>query len=231
MQRIFPLLGILAMLGPLSACSRSSAKAEIPPPDQPTFHEADVQAQGNDAPATQPQSRTAVFAGGCFWCTEAVFEQLEGVTNVVSGYAGGTADDANYEVVSAGQTKHAEVIQITYDPAAIQYGKLLQVFFDTAHDPTQLNAQGPDRGTQYRSAIFYQSDAEKEYAQAYINKLDEAGVFDKPIATTLEPLDAFYPAEQYHQDFVKLNPNHGYVRAQAIPKVEKTRKGYDTKDD
>ena len=168
--------------------------------------------------------QTAVFAGGCFWCTEVVFEQIDGVTEVVSGYAGGKKVAANYQAVSGGSTDHAEVIRITYDSSRVKYGQLLKIFFSVAHDPTQLNRQGPDAGRQYRSAIFFASEEEKRVAQAYIDQLDQATIFSKPIATTLEPLDTFYAAEDYHQDFVRLNPGHPYVRQQALPKVEKFRK-------
>jgi len=170
--------------------------------------------------------RTAVFAGGCFWCTEAVFEELAGVNKVVSGYAGGTAETAHYKVVSAGKTDHAEVIQITYDPAKISYGQLLKVFFGAAHDPTQLNRQGPDWGRQYRSAIFYADADEKRIAEAYIKQLGEAKIFGQPIVTEVVSLQKFYPAEEYHQDFVKRNPRHPYVVQNALPKVEKVRREF-----
>lgn len=171
-------------------------------------------------------SQTAIFAGGCFWCTEAVFEQIDGVTKVISGYSGGKKDAANYQAVSSGRTDHAEVIRITYDPSRVPYGQLLKVFFSVAHDPTQLNRQGPDTGRQYRSTIFFANQEEQRVAQAYIDQLDQASVFAKPIATTLEPLDHFFVAEQHHQDFVRRNPNHPYVRQQALPKVEKVRKHF-----
>jgi peptide-methionine (S)-S-oxide reductase len=170
--------------------------------------------------------RTAVFAGGCFWCTEAVFEELSGVDKVVSGYAGGTAQTAKYDVVSAGKTDHAESIEITYDPAKISYGQLLKVFFGAAHDPTQLNKQGPDWGRQYRSAIFFNTDEEKRVAEAYIKQLDDAHIFGKPIVTVVGPLQKFYPAEGYHQDFVRRNPDHRYVVANAIPKIQKVRREF-----
>ena len=181
-----------------------------------------------DLPATQPSTqpaaklRTAVFAGGCFWCTEGVFEQLKGVTDVVSGYAGDSKETADYETVSSGSTKHAEAIQITYDPSQVSYGELLRVFFAT-HDPTTKDRQGPDEGHQYRSAVFYANEDEKRVAQAYIKQLEESKAFKDPIVTTLEPLVAFYPAEQYHQDFVRLHPNHPYILQQAMPKVKKLR--------
>lgn len=166
---------------------------------------------------------TAVFAGGCFWCTEAVFEQLRGVTGVASGYAGGDANRANYKAVCEGDTGHAEVIKVAYDPAKIAYEKLLEVFFAN-HDPTQLNAQGPDSGTQYRSAIFFTTEAQKEEAGKFIAKLNAKKVHGKPVVTTLEPLKEFFSAEEYHQDFGQRNPNHPYIRQQALPKVEKIRK-------
>ena len=168
---------------------------------------------------------TAVVAGGCFWCTEAALEQLVGVESVVSGYAGGSAANANYKLVAAGKTKHAEAIEIIYNPQEITFGQLLQVFF-TAHDPTQLNYQGPDHGTQYRTAIFFANDEQKEVAAAYIKQLDDAELFDDKIVTTLEPLEKFYEAEDYHQDFVKHHPNHGYVVRYALPKIDKVKKAY-----
>ena len=167
--------------------------------------------------------QTAVLAGGCFWCTEAVFEQLAGVNKVISGFSGGDADSAHYETVSAGRTNHAESIEITYDPSKITYGTLLRVFFSVAHDPTQLNRQGPDYGHQYRSAIFYKGPDQKRIAEAYIKQLTEAKVFAKPIVTEVSPLKAFYPAEEYHQDFVKRHPDHPYVVANALPKLEKLK--------
>lgn len=193
--------------------------------DRPTHAAADLPVPEQDltAPATtQPSTQTAVFAGGCFWCVEAVFEQLDGVSAVVSGYAGGTAEDAEYEAVSSGGTDHAEAVRITYDPSKITFGQLLRVFF-TTHDPTTQDRQGPDWGRQYRSAIFYASEDEKRVAEAYIAQLNEAKVFEQPIVTTLEPLENFYSAEEYHQDFVKQNPKHPYVRQWALPKIEKVR--------
>ncbi len=165
---------------------------------------------------------TAVFAGGCFWCTEAVFEQLDGVSDVESGYSGGSAQTANYEQVCDGTTGHAEAIRITYDPTKISYDRLLNIFFDS-HDPTQLNRQGNDYGTQYRSAIFYANADQQQAAAAKIKQLNEAHAFPKPIVTTLEPLSAFYPAEQYHQDYARNNPYQPYIQAAAIPKVCKIR--------
>ncbi len=175
--------------------------------------------------ARSSEPRTAVFAGGCFWCVEAVYEQLDGVKDEVSGYAGGTRETAVYKIVSGGSTKHAEAVKITYDPSRITYGQLLKVFFAT-HDPTTRDRQGPDTGHQYRSAIFYATEEEKQVAEAYIRQLDEAKAFKKPIVTTVEPLDEFYPAEEYHQNFAKKNPNHPYILQWAAPKVEKTRQKF-----
>lgn len=192
-----------------------------------------VQAADFPAPDMDVQAKTgeqkAVLAGGCFWCTEAVFEQLEGVKSVVSGYAGGKSNDAKYDVVSAGRTDHAEAIEITYDASKISFGEILKVFFSVAHDPTQKDRQGPDWGRQYRSEIFYANDEQKKVAEAYMTKLNAAKVFGKPIVTGLSKLDKFYVAEKYHQDFVKNNPNHPYVVVNALPKVEKTRKTYQVK--
>jgi peptide-methionine (S)-S-oxide reductase len=168
---------------------------------------------------------TAVFAGGCFWCVEAVFEELDGVIDAVSGYSGGSKETANYEAVCSGETGHAEAVQIVYDPSRIGYRKLLEVHFAT-HDPTTLNRQGNDVGTQYRSAIFYANEDEKRAARQFIDELQRAKAFDRPIVTTLEPLRAFYPAETYHQNYVCTNPSQGYVRAVAMPKVDKVRKQF-----
>jgi peptide-methionine (S)-S-oxide reductase len=171
-------------------------------------------------------TQTAVFAGGCFWCTEAVFEQLIGVEKVVAGYAGGDAATAHYEIVGSGKTDHAESIQITFDPARISYGRLLKVFFSVAHDPTLLNRQGPDWGRQYRSAIFYKDAEQKRVAEAYIKQLELAQVFHKPVVTEVTALKAFYPAEEYHQQFVRRHPNHPYVVVNALPKLDKLKKQF-----
>ncbi len=172
------------------------------------------------------KKQTAVFAGGCFWCTEAVFEQVAGVDKVVSGYSGGDAANANYKAVSEGRTEHAESIEITYDSSRISYGQLLKIFFSVAHDPTQLNRQGPDYGKQYRSAIFYANADQKRVAEAYIEQLSQAKVLSGPIVTQVVSLKAFYPAETYHQDFVKNNPGHPYVVVNARPKLQKLKKLY-----
>lgn len=177
-----------------------------------------------DAPlAAQAGQRHAVLAGGCFWCVEAVYKDLDGVTSVKSGYAGGSADTADYETVSTGTTNHAESVEVLYDPSRISYGQILKVFFSIAHDPTQLNRQGPDTGRQYRSAIFYADDEQKRVAQAYISQLNQAHVFDRPIVTEVVPLEAFYQAETYHQDYAARNPLNPYIVFNAQPKVRKLR--------
>jgi peptide-methionine (S)-S-oxide reductase len=168
------------------------------------------------------QSR-AVLAGGCFWCVEAVYKNLEGVSSVNSGYAGGTADTADYETVSSGTTDHAESVEVVYDPSRISYGQILKVFFAIAHDPTQLNRQGPDTGRQYRSAIFYTDGEQQRVAEAYIDQLNKAHVFDQPIVTEVVPLEAFYQAETYHQDYAARNPLNPYIVFNAQPKVRKLR--------
>lgn len=178
----------------------------------------------DSAPATGEQ--TAVLAGGCFWCVEAVYLQLDGVRSVKSGYAGGTADTADYETVCTGTTGHAEAVEIRYDPAKLSYGKLLKVFFSIAHDPTTRDRQGADVGRQYRSAIFYANDEQKRVAEAYITQLDAAKVFDRPIVTELSPLDRFFEAEAYHQNYAARNPGQPYIAFTATPKVEKVRKYY-----
>ena len=180
-----------------------------------------------DIPADAAKNKqTAVFAGGCFWCTEAVFQQIEGVEKVVSGYAGGEARTAHYEMVETGTTGHAESVQITYNPARITYGQLLKVFFHVAHDPTSLNHQGPDFGPQYRSAIFYGNPDQKKVAEAYIKQLDSAKVFSRPIVTQVAQLKGFYPAEEHHQNFCRRNPASPYVMMNAVPKVQKTKKEF-----
>lgn len=167
-----------------------------------------------------------VLAGGCFWGVEAVFAALEGVENVVSGYAGGSKDTATYEMVCSGVTGHAEAVEVTFDSDRISLRRILEVYFFVAHDPTQRNRQGPDTGTQYRSGIFSMTDAQRESAAAYIRELDEAKAFARPIVTTLEPLQAFYPAEPYHQRFVDRNPDHPYVCRSDKPKLEHLRRRF-----
>ncbi|WP_208636418.1 peptide-methionine (S)-S-oxide reductase MsrA [Mesorhizobium helmanticense] len=167
-----------------------------------------------------PGTEKAVFAGGCFWGVQGVFQHVKGVTRAVSGYAGGEKDTAVYETVGSGRTGHAESVEITYKPSEVTYGQLLQVYFSVAHNPTQLNFQGPDSGTQYRSTVFAENDAQKKIAENYIAQLDKAKVFPKPIVTTLETGKTFYPAEDYHQDFLTLNPTYPYIVYNDLPKVE-----------
>ena len=197
-----------------------------------------VAAQTKDNPAnTQPivsatpavktkGEQTAVFAGGCFWGVEAVFEHIKGVRNVTSGYSGGAAKTADYEIVSGGETGHAEAVKITYDPAQISYEQLLKVFFAVAHDPTELNRQGPDTGTQYRSAIFYADEEQKRLAQSYVVELTKTKTFSKPIVTQIARLEAYYQAEDYHQDYLVRHPNQPYIVINDQPKVENLRKRF-----
>jgi len=202
------LAGLVAMAG----CALLAA--EVPPPV------VDMAAPASGQPAT------AVLAGGCFWGVEAVFEQVKGVIDVVSGYAGGNRAQARYDVVGSGRTGHAESVQITYDPSQVTYGKLLQIFFAVAHDPTQLNRQGPDEGTQYRSAIFYTSEEQKRVAEAYILQLNQAKVFRHPIVTKVSELPAFYPAEEYHQNYIQHHPDNPYVIYNDLPKLGQLRKKF-----
>ena len=176
-----------------------------------------------DAPVPSANEQVAVFAGGCFWGVEAVFEHVKGVKDASSGYAGGSAVTAHYPVVSSGRTQHAEAVRVVYDPSRVSYGQLLKVFFSVAHDPTQLNRQGPDTGPQYRSAIFYANAAQKAAATAYIAQLERSKGFDKPVVTQVVPLTRFYPAEDYHQDFARLNPTHPYIVHHDAPKVRNLR--------
>ena len=186
-----------------------------------------VPAPAQDAArVTAPGKQSAVVSGGCFWGIQAVFQHVKGVITATSGYTGGSAKTAEYEIVSTGETGHAESVQIVYDPSQITYGELLLVFFAVAHDPTQLNRQGPDEGTQYRSSIFYSNDEQKRIAEAYIAQLDKAKVFPRPIVTQVVPLQAFYPAESYHQNYATLHPNQPYIVFNDAPKVEHLRQEF-----
>ena len=189
-----------------------------------------VQAKDFPAPAVAAQEpagkATAVLAGGCFWGVEAVFERVKGVSDVVSGYAGGSKSTANYDTVSSGRTGHAESVQITYDPSQVSFGQLLQVYFSVAHDPTELNRQGPDSGTQYRSEIFYTNAEQKKAAEAYIAQLNASKIFRGPIVTKVEPLAAFFPAEEHHQNFIARNPRQPYVVYNDLPKLAELQKRY-----
>jgi peptide-methionine (S)-S-oxide reductase len=177
-----------------------------------------------DSPlAAKAGQARAILAGGCFWCVEAVYKNLAGASSVKSGYAGGTKETADYATVSTGRTNHAESVEVLYDPSRLSYGQILKVFFAIAHDPTQLNRQGPDTGRQYRSAIFYDGDEQQRVARAYIDQLDQAHVFDRPIVTELVPLQGFFEAETYHQDYAARNPLNPYILFNAQPKVNKVR--------
>ncbi len=202
---------VLLLIGSLLATTACSAKASTSAP---------VPAPEVDAKlAATPAKQTMVVAGGCFWGIQAVFQHVKGVITATSGYSGGSAKTAEYETVSTGQTGHAESVQIVYDPSQITYGELLRIFFSVAHDPTELNRQGLDEGTQYRSVIFYGNDEQKQIAEAYIAQLDKAGVFRHRIVTQVVPLQAFYPAEAYHQNYATLHPNQPYIMFNDAPKV------------
>jgi peptide-methionine (S)-S-oxide reductase len=208
---------LLASLLGGTACSAKASPASSGALPAPT----------EDAPrATTAGKQTAVVSGGCFWGVQAVFQHVKGVISATSGYSGGSAKTAEYEIVSTGETGHAESVQIVYDPSQITYGELLRVFFSVAHDPTQLNRQGPDEGTQYRSSIFYTNDEQKHIAEAYISQLDKAGVFPRPIVTKVVSLQAFYPAESYHQNYAELHPNQPYIMFNDAPKVEHLRQEF-----
>lgn len=177
-----------------------------------------------DVPAGSAKTETAVFAGGCFWGVQGIFQHVRGVTNAVSGYAGGKAATAHYELVGSGATGHAEAVQVTYDPTQISYGKLLQIFFSVAHDPTQLNRQGPDTGTQYRSAIFPATPVQRDVAEKYITQLNASRAFRSKLATTLEADTGFFAAEAYHQNYLTLHPNEPYIAINDLPKVENLKR-------
>lgn len=176
--------------------------------------------------ATSKAEQTAVLAGGCFWGVQAVFEHVKGVTSVTSGYSGGSAGPVSYEMVETGETGHAESVRVAYDPSQISYGQILKVFFAVAHDPTELNRQGPDTGTQYRSAIFYNSVEQKRVADAYVNQLNQAKVFEGPIVTQVVAFTAFYPAEAYHQHYAARHPNDPYIAVNDLPKVANLRQQF-----
>ena len=212
--RTFAILAAVLPLGRGATCNAAGTSVAIPNPSV-------------DAPlATTKSQQTAVLAGGCFWGIQAVFEHLKGVIRATSGYSGGSAETAQYDRVSSGRTGHAEAVQVTYDPSQISYGQLLKVFFSVAHDPTQLNQQGPDVGTQYRSAIFFASDEQKRIAQAYVEQLNHAKVFPKAIATQVVALNEFYPAEDYHQDYADNHPENMYIVINDLPKVAHLQKQF-----
>lgn len=202
------LAAAMEMTGASGSCGAGETITVIPPP-----------AVDRPGPKTAGALETTVLAGGCFWGVQAVFQHVKGVVDAVSGYAGGDPALANYDAVSSGASGHAEAVQVTFDPALISFGQLLHIFFSVAHDPTQLNRQGPDRGTQYRSAIFTSSDEQRHVARDYVAQLDAARVFATPIATSIEPLDTFFPAETYHQDYATLHPDNPYIAYNDLPKV------------
>ena len=206
----------LAVIAPLAALSRPSSREPTVVP------EAAVTSRLSAAPGLQ----TIVVAGGCFWGIEAVFEHIKGVTDAVSGYAGGTKEQADYETVSTGTTGHAESVKVTFDPTKVSLEKLLQVFFSVAHDPTQLNRQGPDVGPQYRSAIFFADEEQARVARAYIDQLTKAKVYSRPIVTQVVKLQGFYPAEEYHQNFAERNPTYPYIVYNDAPKVVNLKKQF-----
>jgi peptide-methionine (S)-S-oxide reductase len=202
------------MFSRAASCNSTSDVVSLPDP-----------AVDNPLAAAKGQE-TAVIAGGCFWGIQAVFQRLRGVLRATSGYSGGAANTATYEKVCSGRTGHAESVEIVFDPSQISYGQILKVFFSVAHDPTQLNQQGPDHGSQYRSAIFYTTEDQKRVGEAYVKQLDAAHVFRQPIVTQIAPLDAFYAAEDYHQGYMDLHPENMYVVTHDYPKVENLRKHY-----
>ena len=218
-KRIFLTLNAALLLGFVTACG-----SDVVTPIGSAVAAEGLRIAAPAARIVEPKTQqVAIFAGGCFWGIEAVFERVKGVTRVESGYSGGTKSTADYDLVSAGQTKHAESVRIYYDPARVSYNDLLHIFFSVAHDPTQLNRQGPDRGTQYRTAIFPANAAQRNAARAYIAQLDKAAYWQKPIVTTLEPF-SFFPAENYHQDFMAKNPRHPYIVQWDKPKITNLRK-------
>jgi peptide-methionine (S)-S-oxide reductase len=222
-KRIFLTLNAALLLGFVTACG-----SDVVTPIGSAVAAEGLRIAAPAARIVEPKTQqVAIFAGGCFWGIEAVFERVKGVTRVESGYSGGTKSTADYDLVSAGQTKHAESVRIYYDPARVSYNDLLHIFFSVAHDPTQLNRQGPDRGTQYRTAIFPANAAQRNAARAYIAQLDKAAYWQKPIVTTLEPF-SFFPAETYHQDFMAKNPRHPYIVQWDKPKITNLKKLFAT---
>ena len=202
---IVPVIGLS-----INAVAAAERAVVIPPPSAASLSKTGTQ--------------TVVLAGGCFWGVQAVYQHTKGVISAVSGYAGGEKQTAHYEMVGTGRTGHAESVSVTFDPQQISYGRILQIYFSVAHNPTELNYQGPDAGTQYRSAIFYANDEQKNFASAYIAELEKAHVFPQPIVTQLEPLRGFYPAEDYHQDFAVLHPSYPYIVFNDLPKVDNLSK-------
>ena len=213
---IISLAGVSAIVALAPSMSATPGKVAVAVPSPTT----DIR------PASKPALDTAVFAGGCFWGVEGVFEHVKGVRYAESGYAGGTVASPSYEQVSSGDSGHAESVRVVYDPSKISYGQLLQIFFSVAHDPTQLNRQGPDHGTQYRSAIFYRTPEQRRLAEAYVAQLTAAKTFSRPIVTQIAPLHAFYLAESYHQDYMAHNPRAYYIIVNDAPKIEHLREQF-----
>ncbi len=209
-SRLFAMLLMVVLVGAV-ACNAADRTVSVPSPAV------------DATPATAKTPQTAVVAGGCFWGIQAVFQHVKGVISATSGYSGGAAKTAEYELVSTGDTGHAESVKIIYDASQITYGQLLRIFFSVAHDPTELNRQGPDTGTQYRSSIFYATDEQKRIAETYIAQLEQAKVFPRPIVTQVVPLKAFYPAESYHQNYAQLHPDNPYIVYNDAPKVANLR--------
>jgi peptide-methionine (S)-S-oxide reductase len=220
MSRSFPDFLAALVVVPVALvlfAARSGSSTPLPQP---------AAAPAFDAVSSSAREDTAVFAGGCFWGVEAVFRHVKGVKSAVSGYAGGSVGNPSYEQVSTGDTGHAESVQVIYDPSQVSYGKLLQVFFSVAHDPTQLNRQGPDHGTQYRSAIFYNSPQQQQIAESYIKQLTAAKTFSRPIVTQVSKLNGFYRAEEYHQNYLAQHPNQLYIVINDKPKVAALKKEF-----
>ncbi len=214
-RRTLTILSLMMPLFVLAACNSTHANSPLPA------------ATVDDSLATASSQETTVFAGGCFWGIQAVFESVKGVTTATAGYSGGSADTAEYDTVSTGTTGHAESVRVTYDPSQITYGQLLRIFF-SVHDPTLLNRQGPDEGSQYRTAIFYGSPDQQRIAAAYIGQLNHSGLFTNPIVTQVTPLNTFYPAEAYHQNYLFLHPDSPYIIINDLPKVRYLRQQFPT---
>jgi peptide-methionine (S)-S-oxide reductase len=208
------LLSLIVVFANMIACAGERSGISIPSPAV------------DAAISTTNSPQTAVIAGGCFWGIQSVFQHVRGVISATSGYSGGEANTAQYEMVSTGETGHAESVQIRYDPSKITYGQILRIFFSVAHDPTQLNRQGPDQGTQYRSSIFYGNDEQKRIAEAYISQLERAKIFPQPIVTQVVPLKTFYPAEAYHQDYATQHPDNPYIVYNDAPKIAHLREQF-----
>jgi peptide-methionine (S)-S-oxide reductase len=222
----FCLLGLSVLsVGSIAQSLAGQSLSIAAPVQNPVSHNMTL-AAAPPSPRASSQQQTAVFAGGCFWGVEAVFEHVKGVTDAVSGFSGGSAESARYETVSSGRTGHAEAVKVTYNPSQVSYAQLLKVYFSVAHDPTQLNRQGPDFGTQYRSAIFFTNAEQKKMAQVYLDQLKQSRTFSQPIVTQLVPLTQFYAAESYHQNFIARNPSYPYVVINDLPKLAQLKQQF-----